>query len=212
MSFLTILRESGAEYEEKRSRFIGEGFRVLQEQQARQALEKVRHSYPDASHHVYAYVLSSGQTRFSDDGEPSGTAGRPVLSVIQGAGLINVLVVVTRYFGGTLLGTGGLVRAYTRAAQEALKACGTVEVRTFERILVSVSYSDWPKVEYAINHSTAYRVNTVYTEDVEVQLFVPQQEAGRLIQSVDRAAHGSARILEMGTADGWVDQGKLTVL
>ena len=113
------------QYEEKRSRFIGEIFPIAGEAQARECLAQVKKKYPDARHHCWAWVLPDGSVRWSDDGEPGGTAGGPMAAVLRGADLTGALCVVTRYFGGTLLGSGGLVRAYSKAASLALADAGT---------------------------------------------------------------------------------------
>lgn len=115
------------EYEEKRSRFIGEIFPAADEAAARSYIERTRKKYPDARHHCWAWVLPDGAYRWSDDGEPGGTAGAPMLEVLRGADVYGVVCVVTRYFGGTLLGSGGLVRAYSKAAALALADAGTEE-------------------------------------------------------------------------------------
>lgn len=114
-----------AEYEEKRSRFIGEIFPASDEETARAHIAGVKKKYPDARHHCWAWVLPDGTFRWSDDGEPGGTAGAPMADILRGAGVFGVVCVVTRYFGGTLLGSGGLVRAYSKAASMALSAAGT---------------------------------------------------------------------------------------
>ena len=113
------------EYEEKRSRFIGEIFPAASEDEAKERIAAVRKKYPDARHHCWAWVLPDGAFRWSDDGEPGGTAGGPMLEVLRGADVYGVLCVVTRYFGGTLLGSGGLVRAYSKAAALSLADAGT---------------------------------------------------------------------------------------
>ena len=113
------------EYEEKRSRFIGEIFPVASEDEAKERIAAVKKKYPDARHHCWAWVLPDGAFRWSDDGEPGGTAGAPMLEILRGADVYGALCVVTRYFGGTLLGSGGLVRAYSKAAALALADAGT---------------------------------------------------------------------------------------
>ena len=113
------------EYEEKRSRFIGEVFPVSDEAEARAPIDRARKKYPDARHHCWAWVLPDGAFRWSDDGEPGGTAGAPMLEVLRGADVYGAVCVVTRYFGGTLLGSGGLVRAYSKATALALADAGT---------------------------------------------------------------------------------------
>ena len=120
MDIKTVYKGASAEIVEKKSRFIGETYPVTSEEEALEYLEKVKKQFWDARHHCWAYVIGEQRPleRFSDDGEPSGTAGKPILEVIRGKRLPNTLVVVTRYFGGTLLGTGGLVRAYTKASHQ----------------------------------------------------------------------------------------------
>ena len=113
------------EYEEKRSRFIGDIWPVSGEEQARDYLSQTKKKYPDARHHCWAWILPDGACRWSDDGEPGGTAGGPMAAVLKGADVYGVMCVVTRYFGGTLLGSGGLVRAYSKAASLALTDAGT---------------------------------------------------------------------------------------
>ena len=123
MGYQTVYQGGGAEVVEKKSRFIAKVFPVGTEEEAAAILEEVRKQYWDARHHCWAYSMGEGQVqeRFSDDGEPSGTAGKPILEVIRGQGLHGVMVIVIRYFGGTLLGAGGLVRAYTQSVAEAVK-------------------------------------------------------------------------------------------
>lgn len=113
------------EYEEKRSRFLGELWPAADETEARQHIDKARKKYPDARHHCWAWVLPDGAYRWSDDGEPGGTAGAPMLDILRSANVYGAVVIVTRYFGGTLLGSGGLVRAYSKAAALALADAGT---------------------------------------------------------------------------------------
>lgn len=128
MSDNTRMKPAGygtGEYEEKRSRFIGELWPVPDETEARARLDSVRKKYPDARHHCWAWILPDGAFRWSDDGEPGGTAGAPMLEVLRGANVFGVMCVVTRYFGGTLLGSGGLVRAYSKATALALADAGT---------------------------------------------------------------------------------------
>ncbi len=123
-----------AEYEDKRSRFIGHIKPVTSENEAKAFIDEMRRTYADATHNVFAYVLREGNIlRWSDDGEPGGTSGQPTLAVLQGAGLTDVCCVTTRYFGGTLLGSGGLVRAYSAAARAALREAGTAVMRPWRR-------------------------------------------------------------------------------
>ena len=130
-------RDSETEFTEKRSRFIGHLWRVETEEEAREKIAQMKAKYYDARHNCWCYLLrEGGVTRYSDDGEPQGTAGQPMLEVFRREGVENVCCVVTRYFGGVLLGTGGLLRAYTRSAKEALTEAGIAVVRQWARTVV----------------------------------------------------------------------------
>ena len=145
--YITVKQYAKFEYEDRKSLFIGEALPVSEEKDALAFIESVKKAYPDANHHVYAYVLRENSImRFSDDREPQGTAGLPVLDVIRKNGCANVAIVVTRYFGGTLLGTGGLVRAYTAAALGALENAQIIEYAVYSTVCMSVNYSDYGKV------------------------------------------------------------------
>jgi uncharacterized YigZ family protein len=146
-SYITVKKQSRFEYEDRKSVFIGEALPVSTEAEAISFIESVKKRYPDARHHVYAYVLRENSImRFSDDHEPQGTAGMPVLDVIRKNGVTDIIIVVTRYFGGTLLGTGGLVRAYTSSALGALEAAEIIRYDIYSEIEFSVSYSDYGKI------------------------------------------------------------------
>ena len=143
MNYRTVEKESNAEIVEKKSRFIAKLYPVSSEEEALEILEKVRKKYWDARHHCWAFVLGEEQPleRCSDDGEPSGTAGKPILEVLRGAQLRNVLMIVIRYFGGTLLGTGGLVRAYTASSKEAVDAADIVVKIFGYRLKITTDYT-----------------------------------------------------------------------
>ena len=130
-AYLTPAGEGSSEYVEKKSRFLGRVFAVSSEDEARALLEAVKREHYDARHNCWCYILRGGAKRYSDDGEPQGTAGQPMLNVFEREGIENVLCVVTRYFGGILLGTGGLVRAYTAAAKDALLDAGVLTEEEF---------------------------------------------------------------------------------
>lgn len=145
--YTTLDGEGTDVYEEKRSEFIGVAAHIDSENDALALIKRIRAEHYDARHNVYAYVCSSGNVqRYSDDGEPQGTAGIPVLDVIRKSGLEDVCIVVTRYFGGTLLGAGGLVRAYTAAAKMAVDKAGVVTYQNFSELRLVLSYSDYPKI------------------------------------------------------------------
>ena len=130
-----------AELVEKRSQFLGHVCSVETEDEARAFIAEMKKKYYDARHNCWCYIIRGGAERYSDDGEPQGTAGIPMLEVFRREGIVNVVCVVTRYFGGVLLGAGGLVRAYTQAAKDALTAAGIARVRRWERLTVTCPYS-----------------------------------------------------------------------
>lgn len=184
------------EIEEKKSRFIAHVAAVSTEEEALAFIEAKKKQFWDARHNCYAYVLGErGQTmRFSDDGEPAGTAGRPILEVLVGSGIRNLVVVVTRYFGGTLLGTGGLVRAYTKAAQEGLNAS---EVRTmccgYEMTIVT-DYNGIGKVQYLLGVRGISTDDADYGEQVTVRVNIPYEEKAAVINEITEATAGQAKI------------------
>ena len=144
--YTTIEREAVAEFEEKRSVFIGHALPVKTEEEAAAFIKELKNKYRDATHNVFAYVLGDGTVqRYSDDGEPQGTAGMPVLDVIRKSGCTDTAVVVTRYFGGTLLGAGGLVRAYSHAAKLALDEAHVITYEKYVVLKLVCSYSDYGK-------------------------------------------------------------------
>ena len=148
MGYVTVRDFAEFEFTEKKSRFIGRVFYTPTEEDAKQAVASVRAGDSEARHHVYAYVIHGGTVRMSDDGEPSGTGGAPVLNAMQKNGLEDVTVVVTRYFGGILLGAGGLVRAYAKAAVGALEAAEKTETAEFIDFTLSFPYSKTGAVTY----------------------------------------------------------------
>lgn len=144
--FLIPAGDGTSEYMEKKSRFLGLITPVTTEAEARARLEAVKKQEYDARHNCWAYILHSGQKRYSDDGEPQGTAGIPVLDVLRKSGVTDACIVVTRYFGGILLGAGGLVRAYTAAAKAALDAAGTLTMERYAELRLRLSYADYQKL------------------------------------------------------------------
>lgn len=148
MGYLTVRGSAEYEFTEKKSRFIGRVFYTPTEADAKDAVARVRAADPEARHHVFAYVIHGGTVRMSDDGEPSGTGGAPTLNALQKNGLEDVTVVVTRYFGGILLGAGGLVRAYAKAAAGVLDAAEKTEAVEFIDFTLSFPYSKTGTVTY----------------------------------------------------------------
>ena len=166
--YKTIGQQAQKEIVEKKSRFIATVRPVKTEEEAKAFIEEMKKKYWDATHNVFAYQIGQKNEiqRFSDDGEPQGTAGMSVLDVLQKEDIKNTAIVVTRYFGGTLLGTGGLVRAYGKAAKEGLLAAGIWEVVFYKKFDVSVSYTDAGKAQYEILQGGYTLYDTIYTENV----------------------------------------------
>ena len=166
--FKTVLQPAEAEIIEKKSRFIATVRPVKNEEEAQAFIEEMRKKYWDATHNVFAYQIGERDQiqRFSDDGEPSGTAGLPVLNVLKGDELKNTAIVVTRYFGGTLLGTGGLVRAYGRSAREGVLAAKIVEKVLYSVFHVVTDYSRLGKIQYEILQMGNVIHDTIYTDEI----------------------------------------------
>lgn len=199
-----IVYEGGqGEIVEKKSRFIATIAPVESEEEATAFIEAVRKKYYDARHNCPAFVIGKNKelTRCSDDGEPSGTAGKPILEVLLGAGLTNVAVVVTRYFGGTLLGTGGLVRAYTQAVQEGLAACKTATMRYGVSIRIESDYTDLGKIQHLLGNKEIPILSSEYTDKVVMVVQLPKEEADGLIKDLTEAT--AARVLAEITGSGY---------
>lgn len=161
------------EHTEKRSRFIGHIWRTDTEEEALAAIRATREKLWDARHHVYAYIIRGGAMRYSDDGEPQGTGGMPVLDVLRRQGLNNVCCVVTRYFGGILLGTGGLVRAYSKGAAIAVQAAGISIMRLWQQIAIPCPYSLFERVKLEIAAYEGEIVTIDYGAEVDILTRIP---------------------------------------
>ena len=171
-----------AEFVEKRSRFIGRIWLVDTEAEALAELEKIRQKHWDATHNVYAYIIHDGPTRFSDDGEPGGTAGMPVLEVLRREGLENVLCIVTRYFGGILLGAGGLVRAYTKGAKVGVDAAGISRKRVWQHLDVLCSYRQMERMKQEIEAQGGQILEIEYGADVTIHALLPEQDTAACME------------------------------
>ena len=183
-------------YEEKKSVFLGFALPVTTEEEAISFVSQIKKQYPDARHHVYAYVLrEDNKSRYTDDGEPSGTAGMPVLDILRKQNLVDCVIVVVRYFGGTLLGTGGLVRAYTIAAKEAVVDAGVVTWRPLTDIELRVTYADYQKLTTQL--SSVSVLDTRFENDVCLQISMPSEDTeGFINEFVNRTSgRGKAVIL-----------------
>ena len=199
-SYLTIAREASAETKVKGSRFIGETYVVETVAEALERLEAVRKREYSATHHCYAYLVGRGneqQFKYSDDGEPSGTAGKPIYDVLAGTGAINLLCVVTRYFGGTKLGTGGLVRAYGDAARAALDASGIKKHFLTDRFRMTVDFSLYDRWQRIVRDLEAEVVQADFTDVVTLEVVIRRSRSGRLREAFTELTSGQATIEEM---------------
>ena len=194
--YRVIVEEGTGEITEKKSRFIATVKRVESEEEAAAFVEAMKKKYWDASHNCSAMVIGErGElTRCSDDGEPSGTAGRPMLEVLLSEKLRNAAVVVTRYFGGILLGTGGLVRAYTQAVKEGLSGCKLGTMRAGVRLEVLTDYNGIGKILYIMGTKGIEPEDSLYTDTVQLVLLVPAEDKEALCKEFTEAAAGKAKI------------------
>ena len=193
--YRTVRGVSTGEYEEKKSRFIAQLSFADSEEKALAFLEKVRAENRTARHNVYAYRLREGnRERYSDDGEPAKTAGTPALEVLQHSGLTDLIVVITRYFGGVLLGTGGLVRAYTTAAARALENAEIVTVRSVVSLSVTVDYSLYERAALLIEGAGGKAEAPEFTDRVALRWQMPEGTEGPLLEQLRELTRGSAQV------------------
>lgn len=196
--YLTAASEGSSEYIEKKSRFLGRVFPVETEEQAKALLESVRKEHYDARHHCWCYILKDGAKRYSDDGEPQGTAGQPMLAVFEREGIENVLCVVTRYFGGILLGTGGLCRAYTKAAKDALTDAGILEMRAWEEITVPCPYALFERVKLTLAAHGGIPEDTQYGAEILLSAMLPEEKTEALSAALRELSAGKITISSNG--------------
>lgn len=193
MPYTTIRQPAHAEFTEKRSRFIGHIFPVTQEEEANERIAGLRREYWDANHHVYAYILRDGnRRRCSDDGEPQGTAGVPVLEVLSREGLTDVCAVVTRYFGGVLLGAGGLLRAYTRGAKMAADAADRRTLQECAEFSVDLDYGIYGPLSRLLPKLGAEITDSVFEDTVRLRLRMPVRQKDAFLKQLQELSAGSA--------------------
>ena len=194
--YKTVYEGGEGEIIEKKSRFIATVRPVETEEEALAFLEEMKKKYWDARHNCYVYSIGMNRefTRCSDDGEPSGTAGRPMLDVILGEDIYNVAVVVTRYFGGVLLGTGGLVRAYSKAVQEGLVASKVILKQKGILLKITTDYTGIGKIQYIAGERSISVLDSEYTDKVVMKLLVPVQDVGSVEKAITEGTNGRAGI------------------
>ncbi len=174
MENYTTLGDVGTgEYEEKRSRFLGVAAPVKSGSEAAALVAKIKAEHYDARHHCYAYRLRDGTQRYADDGEPQGTAGLPILDVLERKGLVDCIIIVTRYFGGTLLGTGGLVRSYSAAANAALAAAPLLAMKQYTRCALVCDYNQYGRVEPLVMRQEGLVQDTRFEDKVSMDFYLP---------------------------------------
>ena len=212
-NYKTVYRGGTAEIVEKKSRFIAHSAHVESEEEALAFIEQIKKQYWDARHncHAFSVGVTNETARCSDDGEPAQTAGKPMLDVLMGQQLKNTVVVVTRYFGGTLLGTGGLVRAYSAAVQEGLKESLIIEKFLCRRVRMSMDYTMLGKMQYLAAKLNLMILDTLYTEGVEMQLLVPDTQYAAFIKEVTEASNGKAVPESEGLCYGADVEGKIEI-
>lgn len=192
--YITVKEYGEDEFVEKRSRFIGYCKPIKTQDEATEFINEIRSKHWDATHNVYAYILSDGQImRYSDDGEPQGTAGVPVLDVIKKMGIVDVVVVVTRYFGGIMLGAGGLVRAYSHGASIALAAASPVTMRLCKECSVMCTYNQYGKVSSLIPGVGGVIDDSDFGEGVEIFFHIPEEDFGKLNKDLADATSGEVQ-------------------
>ena len=191
-TYITVRAEAKDEIVIQKSRFIGYAAPCETEEQALAFLRRIREAHRDARHHCYAYVigLNAGVMRYSDDGEPGGTAGLPMMDVLKNEKTVNCCVVVVRYFGGILLGTGGLVRAYTQGCKIALQAAGLVRMERSEIIRCRVSYPVWNTVQYALQKMPGQTGNVEYSQEVSFMLTARKKDSETAVMQLRNLTDG----------------------
>lgn len=197
--YLIPAKEGASEYIEKKSRFLGLIVPVTTEAEARAQLDAVKKREYDARHNCWAYILHSGQKRYSDDGEPQGTAGQPILNVLEREGVQDVLCVVTRYFGGILLGTGGLCRAYTKAAKDALDDAGISELRPWSVLRLDCPYALFERVKLELEKRGGTVISSEYGAQIALTAALPEPEEAVFAKALQELSAGSLVPEKTGT-------------
>ena len=197
-AYLLPTQYGEAEFVEKKSRFIGRIWPIETEEEALQKIQQMKKQHYDATHNCWAYIIRDGAVRFSDDGEPGGTAGMPMLQVLQREGLNNLLCVVTRYFGGILLGAGGLVRAYTKGAKIAVDAAGKSIKRVWTVLYVPCPYSFYERVRLEVGAYGGVVRSAEFGAEVELELLFPEEQVTSFIERLTDMSSGTVEAMEVG--------------
>ena len=196
--YLVPTRFGEDEFIEKKSRFIGRIWPVETEAAALEKIQEMKKQHYDATHNCWAYIIRDGGVRFSDDGEPGGTAGMPMLQVLQREGLFNVVCVVTRYFGGILLGAGGVVRAYTKGAKIAVDAAGKSMKRVWTALYVPCPYSFYERVKLEVAAFGGILRQTEFGVEVELEILLPEAQTQPFLERLTDLTSGTVEGMEIG--------------
>ena len=205
-AYKTLARSGQDEFIINKSRFIGYAAPCETEEEALAFLKRIREKHRDATHNCYAYIIgqNAGIMRYSDDGEPGGTAGMPIIEVMKAQGVVNACVVVTRYFGGVLLGAGGLVRAYTQGCVVALKAAEVVTMEPSCRVLYEVAYPLWDRVQHLLKSLPVKLEDTEFAASVTFRLLMRSQDRDQVTAELTRLTDGRLESLpEEELFAGW---------
>ena len=186
------------EFYEKKSHFIGRAWPVETEEEALQKIQQMKKQHYDATHNCWAYIIKDGAVRFSDDGEPGGTAGMPMLLTLQREGLYNICCVVTRYFGGTLLGAGGLVRAYTRGAKIAIDAAGRSMKRVWSVLYIPCPYNYYERLKLETEAFGGIIRDTQFGAEVELEILIAREQSQAFLDKITDMTAGTVEGMETG--------------
>ena len=212
--YKTFFEYGEGEIVQKKSRFIGQAFYVSSEEDAQRILLETRKKQKLANHNCYAYRLEGAtiMERQSDDGEPGGTAGMPILDILRGNEIVNGMVIVTRYFGGTLLGTGGLVKAYGSAAKQAVQAAGIITKELYRKISIFCDYTLSGKIEYELKTYNIAMDEIIYTDRVEFRIYIPLGEDDAYVKKMVDLTASKAEIAKTGEVYGGIIDNKFRLL
>jgi len=212
--YKTFFEYGESEIVQKKSRFIGQAFYAASEEDVQRTLLEVRKKHKLANHNCYAYRLEGPTVleRQSDDGEPGGTAGMPILDILRGNEIVNGMVIVTRYFGGTLLGTGGLVKAYGSAAKEAVASAGIITKELYRKISIFCDYTLSGKIEYELKTDNTAMDETIYTDKVEFRIYIPLHHGDAYAAKIVDLTASKAEIVNTGEVYGGIINEKFRLL
>lgn len=194
----TVKNHGYAEIVEKRSKFIANVYPISSQMEANDIINKIKKQYHDAKHNVYAYIAEGNSiySKYTDDGEPQGTAGLPIFDMLQKQNLKNVLIIVTRYFGGVLLGTGGLVRAYTEAAKQGLKSAQIVEIKETVEFKLEFNYELKDKILFYLKKEEYEDKEIFYGENVRINIKIPKEEEKLFVEKIIEISDGKVNFID----------------